>query len=181
MGLQDSNPEEETRVNERTPVEIVPWSGGHLELLRRMNAPEMTEHLGGPETEAQVAERHERYMRIAQKGTGRMFAVVLLPERELAGSVGYWERNWQGRQVCEMGWGILPAYQGRGLATAAVAQAIEAVRAQGARRTIHAYPGAGNPASNAVCRKLGFTLIGEIEFEYPPGSWMRCNDWRLAL
>ncbi|MDG0794833.1 GNAT family N-acetyltransferase [Cohnella ginsengisoli] len=168
-------------MNERTLVEIVPWSAGHLELLHRMNAPEMTEHLGGPETEAQVAERHERYMRIAEKGAGRMFAVVLLPGQELVGTVGYWDRTWQGEQVCEMGWGILPAYQGKGIATAAVAQAIEAVRAEGARREIHAYPGAGNPASNAVCRKLGFALIGEIEFEYPPGSWMRCNDWRLAL
>ncbi|MFC3798809.1 GNAT family N-acetyltransferase [Cohnella sp. GCM10012308] len=168
-------------MSERTQAEIVPWSAGHLELLHYMNAPEMTAHLGGQETEAQIAERHERYMRIAGKGTGRMFAVVLLPGREPVGTVGYWDRTWAGEQIYEMGWGILPAYQGRGLATYAVAKTIEHVRAQGARRTIHAFPGAGNPASNAVCRKLGFTLLGECEFEYPPGSWMQCNDWRLTL
>ncbi|MFD2329195.1 GNAT family N-acetyltransferase [Cohnella sp. GCM10020058] len=168
-------------MSERSQAEIVPWSAGHLELLHQMNAPEMTEHLGGQETEAQVAERHERYLRIVGKGTGRMFAVVLLPARAPVGSVGYWDRTWAGEQVYEMGWGILPAYQGRGLATAAVAQTIENVRIEGLRRTIHAFPGADNPASNAVCRKLGFTLLGETEFEYPPGSWMRCNDWRLRV
>jgi hypothetical protein len=32
-----------------------------------------------------------------------------------------------------------------------------------------------------VCRKAGFTLLGETEFEYPPGHLMRSNDWRLDL
>jgi hypothetical protein len=38
-----------------------------------------------------------------------------------------------------------------------------------------------NAASNAICRKLGFTLVEACEFEYPPGHFMRCNDWRLEL
>jgi hypothetical protein len=36
-------------------------------------------------------------------------------------------------------------------------------------------------ASNAVCRKAGFELVGECDFEYPPGNHIRSNDWRLAL
>jgi RimJ/RimL family protein N-acetyltransferase len=44
-----------------------------------------------------------------------------------------------------------------------------------------AYPGVDNAASNAICRKLGFTLLGAEDFEYPPGHLMRCNDWRLDL
>lgn len=168
-------------MTDHTNIQLATWSEDHLDLLRRLNAPEMTEHLGGPETDAQIADRHERYLRIAGKGTGRMFAVVLLPGGELVGSVGYWDRTWHGETVCEMGWGILPAHQGRGLATAAVSLAIESVRAEGAQRAIHAYPGADNPASNAVCRKLGFKPMGEIEFEYPPGNLMRCNDWRLDI
>ncbi|MEK0315524.1 GNAT family N-acetyltransferase [Cohnella sp. 56] len=168
-------------MTDRINIELATWSEDHFDLLRGLNAPEMTEHLGGPETDAQVAERHERYLRIAGIGTGRMFAVVLLPGRELVGSVGYWDRTWHGEPVYEMGWGILPAYQGRGLATAAVSRAVAHARTEGARRAIHAYPGADNPASNAVCRKLGFTPTGEIEFEYPPGNMMRCNDWRLEI
>jgi hypothetical protein len=38
-----------------------------------------------------------------------------------------------------------------------------------------------NPPSNAVCRKAGFELLGETEFEYPPGRLMRSNDWRIDL
>ena len=46
---------------------------------------------------------------------------------------------------------------------------------------MHAFPAVDNPPSNALCRKLGFTLIEECEFEYPKGHFMRCNDWRLDL
>ncbi|HVN53471.1 MAG TPA: hypothetical protein VMT46_04000 [Anaerolineaceae bacterium] len=30
-------------------------------------------------------------------------------------------------------------------------------------------------------RKAGFTLRGAADFEHPPGSRLRCNDWRLDL
>jgi hypothetical protein len=46
---------------------------------------------------------------------------------------------------------------------------------------MHAFPAVGNGPSNAICRKLDFELRGECDFEYPPGHWMRCNDWRFAL
>jgi RimJ/RimL family protein N-acetyltransferase len=48
---------------------------------------------------------------------------------------------------------------------------------------MYAFPSVENVASNALCRKLGFTLLGDAEFEYPAGSGisMRCNDWRLDL
>jgi len=51
----------------------------------------------------------------------------------------------------------------------------------GGEHAMHAFPAADHPASNAVCRKAGFTLCGETGFEYPPGTIMRCNDWRLEL
>jgi RimJ/RimL family protein N-acetyltransferase len=38
----------------------------------------------------------------------------------------------------------------------------------------------GNAPSNAICRKLGFTLLGPHDFEYR-GTVLRCNDWRLDL
>ena len=54
-------------------------------------------------------------------------------------------------------------------------------RHQHRHRHLHAFPAADHPASNAVCRKAGFTLLGETDFGYPPGSIMRCNDWQLEL
>ena len=145
-----------------------------------MGDPVMTEHLGGPESAEKIAERHARYQR-AVGPASRMFKIVDEATGEAAGSVGYWEREWRGEQVYETGWSVLPAFQGRGIAAAATALAIDAARAERKHRFLHAYPSVDNAPSNAICRKLGFTLLGEAEFEYPKGSFMTCNDWRLDL
>lgn len=166
----------------QTDVGIRPWDEGDLPLLERlMGDPVMTEHLGGPESPEKLRQRHERYCRIGDSGTGRMFAIVVGPDRVAAGSVGYWEREEQGQLVWETGWSVLPEFQGQGLATRATALAADSARKEGSHRFMHAYPSVENGPSNAICRKLGFTLVGEFEFEYPPGHPMRCNDWYLDL
>lgn len=162
-------------------VRIDPWAEGDLDLLWQLNTPEMKQHLGGPETDEQVLERHERYVRFADTGKGCMYRVIWLPGQEAVGSVGYWERTWHGEMVYEMGWAILPAYQGRGLATAAVASVAAEARARRTYRYAHAFPSVDNHASNAVCRRAGFELMGETDFEFPAGCLMRSNDWRLDL
>ncbi|MET7832040.1 Protein N-acetyltransferase, RimJ/RimL family [Micromonospora sediminicola] len=161
-------------------VRIVRWGVDDLALLRALNVPEVRAHTGGPETDEQVRARHERYLRGPGPRSGNMFTVVT-PDGTRVGSVGFWPREWRGEQVYEMGWAVLPAHQGRGLATAAVRAVVAAARAAGDRRFAHAYPSVDNPPSNAVCRKAGFTLLGETEFEYPPGRLMRSNDWRIDL
>ncbi|MEA2425747.1 MAG: hypothetical protein QOH13_2157, partial [Thermoleophilaceae bacterium] len=83
--------------------------------------------------------------------------------------------------VWETGWSVIPAFQRRGIAATATAQLIELARAAGPHRLMHAYPSIENEPSNAICRKLGFTLLEEVEFEFPPGELMRCNDWQLEL
>jgi RimJ/RimL family protein N-acetyltransferase len=163
-------------------VRIETWGDGDLPLLEQiMGDPEMTKHLGGPESPDKIAERQRRYERIEDAGTGRMFKIVDDATGEAAGSVGYWEREWRGEQVYETGWSVLPGFQGRGIAGAATALAIDAARAERTHRFLHAFPSVENAASNAICRKLGFELLGEVEFEYPKGSFMQCNDWRLDL
>ncbi len=162
--------------SDRSAVRIEPWGAGDLQLLEKLNAPEMMEHLGGPERDEQIAKRHARYVRLADSGTGRMFKIVHEATGEAVGSVGYWERIWRGEQVYEIGWGVLPAFQGQGIASAATAQAIALARSDGKHRFLHAFPSVDNLPSNGICRKLGFTLVEACEFEYPPGSFMRCND-----
>lgn len=162
-------------------VWIQPWTDTDLPLLQLLNAPEMTAHLGGPETAEQVAARHKRYVAGEGRGAGQMFSISLLPELEPVGSVGYWERVWQDVNVYETGWSVLSAHQGKGIATAAVAAVIAHARNERKHRYIHAFPSVSNPASNAICRKLDFSFIAACDFEYPPGSIMRCNDWRLDL
>ena len=157
-------------------VDLRPWSEGDLGLLRRLNAPELTTHLGGPESDDRVADRHRRYL---VPGDGRMFRVEV--DGVPAGSIGFWEKSWRDEPVWEVGWSVLPEFQGRGVASAAARATVAAARAEGTRRTVHAFPSVDDPASNAVCRKAGFTLLGEADFEYPPGRRMRCHDWVVVL
>lgn len=157
------------------------WADTDVDLERRSNVPEMTRHLGGVESEEQILARHKRLVELAGTGKGRMFRVVLLPELEAVGSVGYWERVWQDETVYEMGWKVLPPFQGRGIAAVAVAAAVAYAGTERKHRYIHAFPSVDNVPSNAICRKVGFVLVGECDFEYPKGSIMRCNDWRLDL
>jgi RimJ/RimL family protein N-acetyltransferase len=163
------------------PIAIEPWTDDDLGLLRRLNTPEVWAHLGGPETEEKVLERHARYVDKGPDGSGRMFTVFLLPERVQVGSIGYWEREWQGETVYETGWNVLPEFQGRGIAGAAATAIVDEARGEKKHRQLHAYPSVDNPASNAICRKAGFSLVGEYDFEFPKGSFMRCNDWRHDL
>lgn len=159
-------------------VRILPWGEGDLGLLEQLvGEPAMMEHLGGPETPAAIAARQARY---ARPDSG-MYKIVDAATREPVGSVGYWERDWRGEPVYEVGWSVVPAFQGRGIARSATAQVIALARSEGSRELVHAFPSVDNGPSNAICRGLGFTLLGDCEFEYPPGSFMRCNDWRLRL
>jgi RimJ/RimL family protein N-acetyltransferase len=93
-------------------VGLEPWDEGDLWLLRRTNAPEMTEHLGGPETEEQLVARHRRYVEMS--GPGRMYRVVAAGAGGTVGSIGFWEREWRGEKVWETGWGCCRSSRGAG-------------------------------------------------------------------
>ncbi|MFE2726791.1 GNAT family N-acetyltransferase [Kitasatospora sp. NPDC059327] len=162
-------------------LRIEPWTDADLALLRRVNTPEMKRHVGGPEDERELLARHHRYLDFVPSGLGRMYRVVLLPGGEPVGTVGYGTRTWRGRTVHEMGWNVLPPHQGRGIAVAAARAAVAEARVRARHRYLHAFPDVDHPASNAVCRGAGFTLLGETDFEFPPGRPMRSNDWRLDL
>jgi RimJ/RimL family protein N-acetyltransferase len=161
-------------------VWLRPWSRDDLRLLRRTNDPVMTEHLGGPESDAELVARHQRYLRI-DGGEGRMYTIRQAPDGEAAGSIGYWARSWRGEDVYETGWGVLPEFQGRGLAVAAARAVMREAARSGDRARLHAFPSVDHAASNAVCRKAGFTLLGSCDFEYPKGTFVQSNDWVVEL
>lgn len=164
-------------MDEQVAVSLRPWADQDLSLLQRMNTREMWAHLGGPEAADAVRARHVRYLD-AQPG-GRMFVITV--GGDSAGTIGYWPREWQGENVHELGWMVLPEFQGRGVATWAGRACVTRLRCDVPDTTAHAFPSADHPPSNAVCRHLGFVLIGETQFEFPRGHWMRCNDWCLPL
>lgn len=163
-------------------VRLEPWGEGDLPILEKtLGDPEMTKYLGGPESDEKLAERQRTFERLADSGTGRMFKVVDEATGEPVGSVGYWDRTEGGEEVYETGWFVIPEFQGRGIATSATALVIARARSEEKHQYFYAYPSVENLPSNAICRKLGFTLVEEREFEYPPGSFMRCSVWRLDL
>lgn len=159
-------------------VRIEPWGTDGLGLLERLlGDPSTMRHLGGPEPPEKIAERQRSY---EQPGS-RQFAILVEAVSGPVGWVGYWERDWRETHVFEIGWSLLPAFHGRGIATAATHQTIKRAAEERARRYIHAFPNVDNGPSNAVCRKTGFVLIGEVDVEYPAGNFMRCNDWQVDL
>lgn len=156
----------------------MPWGPDDLPLLAGLvGDPAMMEHLGGPEDEAKIADRQRRY---EAPGSGA-FKVVDPATGEGVGWVGFWPREWGGEEAFEVGWSILPAFQGRGLARAAAAAVVAIAEADASHDAAFAFPAPANEASNAICRRLGFEFLGAADLEYPEGRMARWNVWRRAL
>jgi RimJ/RimL family protein N-acetyltransferase len=159
-------------------VHIEPWSSADRGLLDRcLGDPAMMRDLGGPESAEALDRRQRRYAR----RDSRQYKIVDDASGAGVGWVGYWRRTWHRERVWEIGWAVVPEFQGRGIARTGAGQVIALARSEGERRFLHSYPSVANAPSNAICRHLGFTLLREIELEYPPGHHMLCNDWLLDL
>ena len=161
-------------------VQLRPWAEDDLPLLEKLlGDPDMMMHLGGPESPEQILQRHQRYVRLPE--TDHVFKIVWGPNSEAVGNIGFWEKTWHDQSVYETGWSILPTHQSRGIATKAAEAVIEQARLEHRYQFMHAFPSVSNPASNAICRKVGFSLIEECQVEYPPGNVLIVNDWCLDL
>ena len=93
-----------------------------------------------------------------------------------AGLVTLWQDEEDGVAVSEIGWMVLPGFQGRGLAKAAVRQVLDAAAADGRWGEVHANPGVTNGPSNGICRALGFRLLGQRDLDFADRI-LRTNHW----
>jgi RimJ/RimL family protein N-acetyltransferase len=170
------------QLNETISVEIRPWCDDDLAVLQRIfGDPQVMEFLGQVETPEQIQKRHQRYL-TGSSGMLHMFGIRVGPGKQGAGLVGYWEHESNGALMYETGWVVLPEFQGQGIATRAALLAAELARREHKFRYLHAYAAVANNASNAVCRKAGFTLQGEVDIsDSPPAPPMRYNDWMMDL
>ncbi|MFE5409638.1 GNAT family N-acetyltransferase [Microbacterium sp. NPDC056569] len=159
-------------------VTLAPWGPDDLPLLERANTPEMTAHLGGPETAAQLDERQERYLRLMRTGDAAMYRIEL--DGTPVGGIGYWQVDHDGTPAWETGWNVFPEWQGHGLAREALRLLIREVAARGDRDLLVAYPGVDNPASNALCRAVGFEHRGSGTEPWR-GSELSFNVWVLDM
>jgi RimJ/RimL family protein N-acetyltransferase len=165
-------------------VSIRPYAEGDMWVLERtLGDPSQMVHLNGAESPGMLRKRHEKFLALSSDpSAGCMFTITIGSENAPAGSVGYWETEWDGQEGWETGWFVLPEFQGKGIATTATRMLMDHV-AKLSRRFLFAYPSVNNGPSNSICRKLGFTLVEETESEYPPksGRRLRVNVWRLDL
>lgn len=75
---------------------------------------------------------------------------------------------------------ILTQFQGRGLGGRAVRAVLDKARLERRWGVVHAFLSTTNAASNAICRKAGFSIIEEVDLEIA-GHMLRCNHWRFDL
>jgi RimJ/RimL family protein N-acetyltransferase len=159
-------------------VELVPYTDADLWLTEALetDARVMAE-LGGPWPVERIPDIHRRRLEHIARGAWYL-KVVPEPGGQAVGAVGVWHSELNGQDFSEMAWMILPEHQGRGHASAAVRQLLERIRADGSWGDVHAFPGATNAPSNAICRKFGFELLGEEDVDYGDRT-LRCNHWVL--
>lgn len=162
-------------------IGLHPWTADDLPVLERGNTPEMTVFLGGPESEEKLAARQANFLRLWEADEARMFTVRTASEELPVGSIGYWKTRWEDADVYETGWSIATRYQGRGIASRALAACLQHAAGHGDRDEMLAFPRIDNAASNSLCRSAGFTFGAEADFEYPKGNPIRVNAWSFDL
>ncbi|MFV2087487.1 GNAT family N-acetyltransferase [Micromonospora sp. LOL_021] len=130
--------------------------------------PVMMADLGGPLPVDGIAAKVERDVQSAAADT--QWIKMIVPDAAdpamVAGSVALWTHDLDDGPVSEIGWMVLPEFQGRGLAKWAAGTLLRRAAVDGRWGSVHAYPAVTNAASNGVCRSLGFTLAGETNVPF---------------
>jgi RimJ/RimL family protein N-acetyltransferase len=137
--------------------------------------PVVMRELGGPTDASRLPEVHRRRL-----DDPWWFKIVPDPPGPAVGTIGIWEKEVNGATIHETGWMVLPAFQGRGIASAALRELIDRARDAPQFPSMHAFPPVTNAPSNALCRKFSFSLLGERDFVYA-GRTLHCNHWMLSL
>ncbi|ARF79716.1 GNAT family N-acetyltransferase [Kitasatospora aureofaciens] len=153
---------------------------GDAEAYVRMRCDEgMMAELGGPLPREKVEARLRKDLALVAADSA--WIKVIVPDGDAgpggaAGLVTLWQDEEDGVTVSEIGWMVLPGFQGRGLAKAAVRQVLDAAAADGRWGEVHANPGVTNGPSNGICRALGFRLLGQRDLDFADRI-LRTNHW----
>ena len=147
--------------------------------VRMQCDPVMMAELGGPLPREGIEEKVARDVRSAAEGTD--WIKMIVPDEAapdvVAGNVVMWSHDEDdGTSISEIGWMVLPEFQGRGLGKRAVRMLLELAAEDGRWGLVHALPATTNAPSNGICRSLGFTLTGERDVTFA-GRVLRSNCW----
>lgn len=154
---------------------------GDVEAYVRMRCdPAMMVDLGGPLPAEGMAAKVERDVQSAAEGT-QWIKMIIPDETDLAvvaGTVTLWSHGADGHQMAEIGWMVLPEFQGRGLGKLAVRTLLELAREEDRWGVVHAFPAIANAPSNGICRSLGFRSLGEEDVTFADRV-LRTNHWAI--
>jgi RimJ/RimL family protein N-acetyltransferase len=136
--------------------------------------------LGGPQPADRIAASHAR--EVAEVAAGRAWIVVAEARTDQgwqpAGNVSLVRHASPEGQISELGWMVLPAHRGRGIAGSAVRLVLGLPHVARTWGAVEAFPSTANIASNRLCARLGFAALGEVELDFA-GQRFTCTRWRL--
>ncbi|MEU5539108.1 GNAT family N-acetyltransferase [Streptomyces sp. NPDC020362] len=142
--------------------------------------PGMMADLGGPqpreEMEAKV--RRDAEQAAADLAWFKMIVPDPATPEVVAGTVTLWSHNTDDGPISEIGWMVLPQFQGQGLGKRAVRALLEQARDEDRWGVVHAFPATGNAASNGICSSLGFRFVSETDVTFA-GQIFRTNHWSV--
>lgn len=160
-------------------MELVPCTEDDVWLTVALETdPRVMAELGGAWTPEEAVATHARRIRSVAENGSWWLKIVPEPGAPAVGTIMLWSSEPEGEPASEAGWMVLPEHQGRGYASAALGLLIVRAHADGKWGDIHANPGASNVPSNALCRKYGFELLGQMTVDYADRTLL-CNHWVL--
>ncbi|WUI03816.1 GNAT family N-acetyltransferase [Spirillospora sp. NBC_00431] len=152
---------------------------GDVDAYVRMRCdPVMMAELGGPLPREGIEEKVRRDVEDAAAGIALIKMIVPGGDRSgvVAGTVTLWHHDIDGTVFSEIGWMVMPEFQGRGVGKRAVRMLLERARDEDCWGLVHAFPATTNAPSNGICRSLGFTFLEEQDVVFA-GRIVRANHW----
>jgi [ribosomal protein S5]-alanine N-acetyltransferase len=176
---------------ETTDLLLIPYSP--QQLLALINEPHRFEEIGGfPAADGlrsfiisdDVSPVFLELLRGAREADPWIygFAIVLREKRCIIGNAAF-KGPPDDEGVVEVGYGIVPQFQGRGYASAATQALLEFATADQSVRIVRAHTLPERSASTRVLEKCGFEFIGEVvdPEDGPVWRWeLWCARWRAT-
>jgi len=101
-------------------MELVPYSDDDLYLTEALEGEEaVMREPGGALSASEISAAHQRRLDTTARGD---WWLKIVPEHAgpAVGTIGIWETDWRDSKIHEVGWMVLPAFQGRGIASDAL-------------------------------------------------------------
>ncbi|MFK4105504.1 GNAT family N-acetyltransferase [Streptomyces sp. NPDC019531] len=153
-----------------------------IEAYVRMRCdPVMMAELGGSLPREGMADKVRRDAEDAAADRAWVKMIVPDPERPevVAGALTIWSQDPGDGPLSEIGWMVLPEFQGQGLGKRAVRALLGQAWRENRWGDIHAFPATTNGPSNGICRSLGFRLLGELDMPFADRV-LRSNHWTIT-